>query len=92
MVLLDGGWFSMTAAECSAKTGQSLGRCEAYARAGLTVSQVTPEWLFQIRGGSAAEVKALVTHYLTDPEPMGECEPGCELCASDKVRRKHRLK
>lgn len=81
----------MTATQCHRKSGQPLARCEAYAKAGLTVSQITPEWVFEIRGGSPAEVEALVKHYITAPEPMGECEPGCVMCA-EKVRRPRRIK
>lgn len=82
----------MTVKQCQAKAGPHTNErmCEAFIKAGLTLKDVTPDYALENRGRSAKEVAALVEHYISSPPPMGECEPGCELCKSDSRSRKHR--
>lgn len=70
----------MTADKCHRLSGQLLRHCEAYMKAGLTVSQITNQEIVDRIGLSRAEDKALEDHYRTSLEPMEDCSPGCPLC------------
>lgn len=80
----------MTVSQCQKKTGQSTELCAALVKAGLTLAEVSESYEILRKGFTQKEHKALDDHYRTPPEKMGECEPGCVLCASDKIKRKHR--
>lgn len=82
----------MTLKQCRKKTGQSEELCAALIKAGLKLHEVSEEWMITLRGFTIQEHRALDNYYRTPPPPMGECEPGCELCARDKRKRKHRFK
>lgn len=82
----------MTLKQCLKKTKQSVELCGALVKAGLSLAEVSNDWQILHRGFTHQEHKALDNHYRTPPEPMGECEPGCELCARDKRKRTHRFK
>ena len=61
-------------------SGQPIQLCVAYARAGLTVNQVSDQEKVDRIGLTRAEDAALEDHYRTPLEPMGDCSTGCPLC------------
>lgn len=69
----------MTARQCHERTGQSLQICEAFVKAGLRLSEVSPYHVTSLRGFTQKEHKALDDHYRTKLESQ-ECDPMCVIC------------
>jgi hypothetical protein len=78
----------VTVSQCQQKNKQSRALCEALVKGGLRLSEISSDHDILWKGFTQEEHKALKDHYLTPPEPMGECEPGCVLCKSDRQRRR----
>lgn len=76
----------MTAKRCHEKTGQKLEHCAAYAKAGLTVSQVRDQETVDRIGLSTQEDRALETYYRTPLPPIPDCSEDCEMCHPELYR------